>query len=500
MATITCTPSGTNSIIITVHLETGDVANWWINVRSKQDHGKGGNTSVDYPYNVEYIPGTQSIYTVTKTYTNGNYAAELNIQFAPGDARTVDFCLFDLGTTQPPPTNSQFTFRVVGNGQIYIAKNNAWIGTAITGLPVTIPFTSGDSVTMNCSPDSNSSFVKLCDVPQTECITSNPTTRTITASSGSYIMEATFSSVTPPPPTGNITVDSVSWANSTLSSSRIRITARSTSLLQTYSVMIDGIIDTPTHFISSLLVETFDSVNLYPTNVQHPVCIGTSCKTLAPSTGGGGCPTLNVPSITLNTTSVAPGGSVGFTATASGGQTSGDAYIFEVYLDMTTSVHTSQPGMGGSYPGTFIVPSYFTAGIHNVTVKVKDSCASQQSQISVSKQLTVTGTTPPPTNDYGCYNGVCTQGKGTMSAGCPGVNCVTLPPTNTSSCNGTVCSPTGGSLSAGCPGTPCATTLPPTTGCIGINIPIIGCQDKTTIMIAGAGILILMMTMMKKGR
>jgi hypothetical protein len=103
-----------------------------------------------------------------------------------------DIGLVVLAPAQP----SSWTFRVKGNGHMYILKNGELVGhvTSPTDQKI-ITFNTGDQCTMNCVPYNQSAFNKLCDVPETECVTTNPTTRTITATSGSFIMEGTFSNM-----------------------------------------------------------------------------------------------------------------------------------------------------------------------------------------------------------------------------------------------------------------------------------------------------------------
>jgi hypothetical protein len=189
-----------------------------------------------------------------------------------------------------------------------------------------------------------------------------------------------------------------------------------------------------------------------------------SSGTPPPST----CPLLNVPTLSLLISSGLPGASIGFTATASGGQTTGIAYIYELNLG-TTLVHTSATGKGSNYSGTFIVPS-ITIGTYNAILTVKDSCVPQQARISTPVSFTVTnGTTPPPTGTkWNCDDGcsIATHSTGYNDQ----ISCIT-----------------------GCAGTPPPTTTCPTGK---INIPGLGCQDKNTVMMAGAAMFLFMM--MKK--
>jgi hypothetical protein len=76
---------------------------------------------------------------------------------------------------------------------------------------------------------------------------------------------------------------------------------------------------------------------------------------------------------------------------------------------------------------------------------------------TLTKTVTIGGGTPPPTNTYGCVNGSCLPNSGQLPPGC------------NSSC----------------------TTPPPTGTCSGINIPMIGCQSTTNVMMAGAGLLLI---------
>ncbi|HWQ95923.1 MAG TPA: hypothetical protein VN368_00985 [Candidatus Methylomirabilis sp.] len=89
------------------------------------------------------------------------------------------------------PQQASFTFRVVGNGQLFVEKNRSPAGTATPGSPVTVTYNVGDYVGMACIPYTRSTFVKLCDVPQTECST-NPNQYRQVTSAGNFVMEATF--------------------------------------------------------------------------------------------------------------------------------------------------------------------------------------------------------------------------------------------------------------------------------------------------------------------
>lgn len=123
----------------------------------------------------------------------------------------------------------KITFKVVGNGQLYVEKNRFPVGTAIPNNSLSgIDFQTGDSLGMILIPYTGSYVISLCDFPQTECRTESSYYFDITNGNAlPQMMIANFSTAPPPPvtppvappPTGSNSIvnTSVSGTNVTLS-------------------------------------------------------------------------------------------------------------------------------------------------------------------------------------------------------------------------------------------------------------------------------------------
>jgi hypothetical protein len=94
------------------------------------------------------------------------------------------------------------TNSVIGNGYIAIFVNGDLTGRAEPGQPVNVTVKNLDIVTWYCAGYGNNQFVKLCDVPQTECTTTASTIKQINIWSEPMTMSivATFSPISPPDP------------------------------------------------------------------------------------------------------------------------------------------------------------------------------------------------------------------------------------------------------------------------------------------------------------
>jgi hypothetical protein len=69
----------------------------------------------------------------------------------------------------PRLNNMPLKFEIVGNGQVYIFKNNDLYGLATNGYNVTIYYSVADMIGYQTYPDINESLISVCDVPFTEC-------------------------------------------------------------------------------------------------------------------------------------------------------------------------------------------------------------------------------------------------------------------------------------------------------------------------------------------
>jgi hypothetical protein len=67
---------------------------------------------------------------------------------------------------------TQVLFEVVGNGQMYIEINRQPAGLATYGNGVILNLVNGNQLGIVCTPYVGSTFINLCDVPQTDCQTS----------------------------------------------------------------------------------------------------------------------------------------------------------------------------------------------------------------------------------------------------------------------------------------------------------------------------------------
>jgi hypothetical protein len=211
-STINTSVSG-NNVTLKVVIGAGERLDWWIRVISKYDYGYGlGQGAGDYPWIVEIISGTTSNYSVTKTYKPGLYAAELNIM----GVGAVDVSTFGLGS-------GKLTFKVVGNGQMYVERNRDSVGLATPGNAISnVVFSTGDTLGIILTPYIGSSLVGLCDFPQTDCETAlSYYLDILDGSKIPQMMIATFTAapVVVPPPVATAThafvinLSPLSWAN-----------------------------------------------------------------------------------------------------------------------------------------------------------------------------------------------------------------------------------------------------------------------------------------------
>lgn len=100
-------------------------------------------------------------------------------------------------------------FAVKGNGQLYIVKNSDLVATAMPGASVDVKFVVGDKLTLRPYPYVGSTFINLCDMPQTECLTTLPPSWDITGQMPQgFVASFTAAPPPPPPPTIEFTVSS----------------------------------------------------------------------------------------------------------------------------------------------------------------------------------------------------------------------------------------------------------------------------------------------------
>lgn len=219
----------------------------------------------------------------------------------------------------------------------------------------------------------------------------------------------------------------------------------------------------PLHDDLHLSVGTFQ---VSVTDATHTITKSVTISGTAPPPPTGCATSITSTSITLLVSSGLAGSSVGFTSTIVGGVPTGEGFKHEIFFD-GVSVYASPVGKDYTHSNTFNVPSGASLGSHNVTTKITDGCLpTHQSKTSPAVTFTVTNTAPPPTNNYGCVNGVCTANSGSLPAGCN--NSCTSPP------------PTGG----------CTATQ--------MNIPLLGCKDKNTMYMYAAGIGIVAFLLLRK--
>jgi hypothetical protein len=213
-STINTSVSG-NNVTIKVVIGAGETLDWWVRVTSKNDYGYGLGQGVgDYPWIVDIISGNTTTYNVTKTYRPGIYAAELNI----AGVGSVDVSTFGLGS-------GKITFKVIGNGQMYVERNRSSVGLATPGNAISgITYTTGDTLGIVLTPYLGSTLIGLCDFPQTDCETALSYYLDILDGSGlPQMMIATFTAapvVVPPPVVVKpanyaliINLSPLSWAN-----------------------------------------------------------------------------------------------------------------------------------------------------------------------------------------------------------------------------------------------------------------------------------------------
>jgi len=96
----------------------------------------------------------------------------------------------------------KITFKVVGNGQMYVERNRSPVGTAFSDSALSgIDFQTGDSIGMVLIPYMGSYVISLCDFPKTECRTESSYYFNITDGNAvPQMMIATFSTTPPSPP------------------------------------------------------------------------------------------------------------------------------------------------------------------------------------------------------------------------------------------------------------------------------------------------------------
>jgi len=113
---------------------------------------------VAYPYINNYIGSVCDVpYTECKTDSAYSYTVVGQLP----EKMIVTFL--------PTLKNMPVSFQVVGNGQVYIFKNNDMVGLSTRGTNISINYNQFDYLGFQTYPYLNESLISVCDVPYTEC-------------------------------------------------------------------------------------------------------------------------------------------------------------------------------------------------------------------------------------------------------------------------------------------------------------------------------------------
>ena len=164
-------------------------------------------------------------------------------------------------------------FEVTGDGQFYIEKNRSPYGIASPGVSFTGEYHNGDQLGMIATAYRGASFINICDVPQTECITTPSSVYDIldeTVLPQKMIANFTNEPTPPPPTTGfTITADKTSAASSFITRLKIDYPSKPG---ETVSILAKGIIFTGNCVVNDIILDSMGHAEVdYQVTDSHAI-------------------------------------------------------------------------------------------------------------------------------------------------------------------------------------------------------------------------------------